>query len=300
MGAPCELGTGPACAAVWFWPTRMVQHSDKSPLRLVTVSLMIGGVCGLVVAGSNAVALLSRMFDVALRESAQTMVGDPWWASAVKALVWMLGGALIWWWCWSGLGARRITTTFAAIAFVLVGVLGASLLALGGLSSRIIGGPVWWIAWRPTASVEPRERASTRSRIYLITVFVLSAIALIITLLIIGSHVFEFVLEPVFADNLVDRVRAPLGVPVATTLVAGYHFGLWRNDRAAPAKDALARIRTIAPSLSSSGGQPVTAPGSRVGRCPARRDRGAGGGVARCGAGGGIRRRTRPCPSTPA
>ncbi|TFD45208.1 hypothetical protein E3T55_19330 [Cryobacterium frigoriphilum] len=344
---PRELGTGLVWAAVWVWHARMARHPEKSPLRLITVSLVVGAAYGLVVATANAVTLLSGLFDVALRESAQTLVGDPWWTITLKALVWAVGGAAIWWWYWSRLGARRVTTTFAAVALVLVGVLGASLLALGGfgvllylllrlvfdrveplaelldpaaaalaaalvgllvwvyhraiaerrtpatrqagrlvtsaaglaaaasgigivvnsllatfgqplvggdlrplllggLSSLIIGGPVWWFTWRPTEPAAPRERAFAGRRVYLITVFGLSAVAAIITLLIIGFQVFEFVLDPVVRGSLLDRVRAPLGVLVAATLVAGYHFGVWRSDRAVLATDAPARARTIA------------------------------------------------------
>lgn len=365
---PRELGTGLVWAAVWVWHTRIAGHPDKSPRRLVTVAFVIGGVYGLVVAAANAVSLLSSLFEVALRDSAQTLAGGPWWASVLSALVWLVGAALIWWWYWSRLGARQVATTFAALALVLVGVLGASLLALGGfgvllylllrlafdrvepvaelldpapaalaaalvgllvwlyhrgiaegrsratrqagrlvtsaaglaaaasgigilvnsilavfgeplaggdlrplllggISSLVIGGPVWWFSWRPLERTEVRERAFAGRRVYLITVFGLSAVVAIITLLIIAFQIFEYLLDPGSVDSLIDRVRAPLGVLVATTLVAGYHFGVWRRDRAVLAMDAPARPRTIARVtlvVGSSPGTPGTDPAELV------------------------------------
>ena len=344
---PRELGTGLAWAAVWVWHMRVARNTAKSPQRLITVPLVIGGVYGLLVAVANAVSLLSSLFDVALRGSVQTLIGDPWWTLTLKALVWLIGGALVWWWYWYRLAARRVSSTFAAVVLVLVGVLGASLLALGGfgimlyvllrlafdrgeplpelldpapgalaaalvgllvwvyhrgiaqdrspatrqagrlvtsaaglaaaaagigiivnsilaafgqplaggdlrplllggISSLLIGGPVWWLSWRPLAPVGPRERIFAGRRVYLIAVFGLSAVVAIVALLIIGFQVFDYALRPVNVDSLLDRVRAPLGVLVATTLVAGYHFGAWRADRASGATDAAARPRTIA------------------------------------------------------
>jgi hypothetical protein len=43
----------------------------------------------------------------------------------------------------------------------------------------------------------------------------------------------------------VDRIRAPLGLLVATELVFGYHFAVWRQDRAVFAASGRVRPRTI-------------------------------------------------------
>ena len=73
----------------------------------------------------------------------------------------------------------------------------------------------------------------TGRRVYLILIFGISAIVAIITLLVIGYRVFEFVLDDLSGQSLLDRVRAPLGLLVATGLAAGYHFSVWRRDRSA-------------------------------------------------------------------
>ena len=106
-------------------------------------------------------------------------------------------------------------------------------LLLGGISALVVGGPVWWTAWQPTKPLAPAEVHSTGRRVYLILVFGLSAVVAIVTLLVIGYRLFEFALGDVTGDSLVDRVRAPLGLLVATGLAAGYHFAVWRRDRSA-------------------------------------------------------------------
>ncbi|WP_286166807.1 DUF5671 domain-containing protein [Arthrobacter sp. AQ5-05] len=104
----------------------------------------------------------------------------------------------------------------------------ATTLLLAGLSSLAIGGPLWWFFWRPTRPAEPHGR-----RIYLVLVFGISAVVALVTLLVIGFRLFEYMLGDAGDAGLLERVRAPLGLLVATGLVAGYHFALWRHDRAA-------------------------------------------------------------------
>jgi hypothetical protein len=67
-------------------------------------------------------------------------------------------------------------------------------------------------------------------------VFGASAVVAIVTVLIIGYRLFEFVLDAGGSDALVERIRGPLGLLSATALVFAYHFAIWRRDRAlAPA-----------------------------------------------------------------
>ncbi len=74
--------------------------------------------------------------------------------------------------------------------------------------------------------------ASTGRRVYLITVFGLSAIVALVALLVVGYGIFNFALAAASAGSLVERIRAPLGLLVATALVSAYHFSVWRRDRA--------------------------------------------------------------------
>lgn len=106
-------------------------------------------------------------------------------------------------------------------------------LLLGGISALVVGAPVWWLAWRPAREVTADEAADPSRRVYLVVVFGASAIVAIVTLLIIGYRLFEFGLDGGGAGGLIERIRAPFGLLSATAIVFGYHFAIWRRDRAA-------------------------------------------------------------------
>jgi Domain of unknown function (DUF5671) len=150
----------------------------------------------------------------------------------------------------TGLGVV-INATLAALSPALAGS-DARTLLLAGVSSFVVGAPLWWVVWRPTRGAVPAAAASTGRRVYLIAVFGVSAIVALITLLVLGFRVFEFVLGDVSGDSLIDRIRAPLGLLVATALAAGYHFAIWRRDRA-----ALAAAGGGAPTASRAIGRVV-------------------------------------------
>ncbi|GAA1866068.1 hypothetical protein GCM10009715_11560 [Paeniglutamicibacter psychrophenolicus] len=130
----------------------------------------------------------------------------------------------------SGIGV--VINAGLSTATTRLGGTDATALLLAGLSSLAVGGPLWWFFWGPTRPAEPHGR-----RIYLVLVFGISAVVALVTLLVIGFRLFEFMLGDAGGTGLLERVRAPLGLLVATGLVAGYHFALWRHDRAsAPAR----------------------------------------------------------------
>ncbi len=139
----------------------------------------------------------------------------------------------------SGVGVI-VNALLAALASPVVGSDPRTLL-LGGISSLAVGGPVWWLAWRPAA--EPADTERARRRVYLVAVFGLSAVVALITLLLLGYLIFQFLLADVGGGAMLERVRAPLGLLLATGGTAAYHFSVWRHDRAvAP---AAAPVRTI-------------------------------------------------------
>ncbi len=105
-------------------------------------------------------------------------------------------------------------------------------LLLGGISALVVGATAWAITWRPGRTVDAEEAADPARRVYLVAVFGASAVVAIITVLIIGYRLFEFALESGGSDALVERIRAPLGLLSATAVVFGYHFAIWRRDRA--------------------------------------------------------------------
>jgi hypothetical protein len=328
--------TGLVWALVWAAHRFVLRRSNRRPTRLPGTAAVLGGVFGLVLGVGGAVRTLTILGDTAILGTADASVGDPWWIGTLQALVWAVGGCLLWWWHWRHEGGRDARTPLAAVTVIGVGILGGCLLALlgtwatlfvllrlvvdrsdpvpelleplalaisaalvgglvwvfhrgvirhrpaglhgaatlatsgvalvaaatgigvivnavlatlttplagadprtlllGGISAVVVGGPVWWFAWRPVTALDPERRRGTGRTVYLVVVFGVSAVVALITLLVIGYRLFDSLLSG--DAGLLERIRAPLGLLVATGLVAGYHFGVWRGDRAAAAAE---------------------------------------------------------------
>ena len=278
-GQPWWLPTLESCVwalggiAIWWWHWHRegvrTLRSDLADVALVLVGLMAAMVAALAGAGVVVYVLLRLAFD---RTDPLYALLSPLPAGLAAASV----GLLVWRYhhCVArerAEGVRtaaRLATSGVALAAAASGigvVINASLalattplagedprtLLLGGLASLIVGAPVWWLAWKPAEAADPAGR-----RVYLVVVFGISAVVALVALLVIGYRLFEFLLGDASGAGLVDRVRAPLGLLVATGLVAGYHFAVWRRDRAALAgavPAGAARPRTIARAVLVTG-----------------------------------------------
>lgn len=241
--------------AVWWWHW-FVDRASALRGGLADVALVSVGVAGAsILSLGGAGTALFTLLKLALDRSAPVaQILDPLGTALAAALV----GALVWQYH-RGLATARSDRTRLAAGVVTsgvglvaaasgLGVIVNSILAagtatlagsdtrsllLGGISALVVGGPVWWVAWKPAKPVDPAQVGATGRRVYLVLIFGLSAVVAIVTLLVIGYRIFEFALSDATGQSLVDRVRAPLGLLVATGLAAGYHFAVWRRDRSA-------------------------------------------------------------------
>jgi hypothetical protein len=145
--------------------------------------------------------------------------------------------------------AGRLVTSGVALAAAATGigvVINASLamavtpiagggtrtLLLGGISSLVVGGPVWRRAWRPMRQPQTADEIPPGRRVYLIVFFGISAVVALVALLVIGYRLFEFLLGEATGGSLLERIRAQLGLLVSAGLVAAYHFAQWRREHA--------------------------------------------------------------------
>jgi hypothetical protein len=341
------LSNGLVWAGIFVWHRWMWRHPVKHPDHLEDVPAVIGSVFGLVVGAVAAITALGGLLDVAIRGySSLTPGGDAWWQSVLRALVWAIGGSIVWRWHWLRGGARKLDTALVDVALIGVGIFAAGITALGGagvvvfvllrtafdrgelmnellaplgpaisaaavgalvwrchrvsgahrsvatrrasrlvtsgvalaaaasgvgvvinaslamavsplagsgtrtlllggISSLVVGGPVWWRAWRPTRQPRTADNIPPGRRVYLVAFFGISAVVALIALLVIGYRLFEFLLGEVTGGSLLDRIRAPLGLLVAAGFVAAYHFALWRREHVLLAAASPASVRTI-------------------------------------------------------
>jgi hypothetical protein len=243
--------------AIWWWHWK---HDGAVSLRAglanVVVVLVAGYGSVLLALGGIATSLfvvLRLFFDVSEGGDPVARILEPLGAAVAASVI----GALVWAYyrrpavnhSIAVANATRLVTSGITLAATATGIgiivnsilaavsaplaeTGTRTLLLGGISALVVGGIAWWLVWKPTATVSVVREAAAGRRIYLIAVFGLSAIVAIITVLVIGYRIFEFTLDPVTGGSLLERIRAAVGLLVATGLVAGYHFTLWNRDRA--------------------------------------------------------------------
>ena len=255
---------GGALVWSWLWLRGGGRTARTALAAVVLVGVAVLGGALLALAGTGTVLFVLLRLAVDRSETLPVLL-DPLAPAIAGALV----GSLIWVYHRGVVRGRSravrqantLVTSGIALIFAAtgIGVIVNALLAtlttplagsdprtllLAGISSLLVGGPLWWAAWRPATAPAPDRRAWAGRGVYLVVVFGISAIVALITLLVIGFRLFDTVLAG--NPGLLDRIRAPLGLLVATGLVAAYHFSVWRRDRAevaaaaplsAPARD---------------------------------------------------------------
>jgi hypothetical protein len=282
IGGPWWTGTLQAVVwtvgggAVWAWHWyREGARRSGSGLANVTVILL-----GILLASLATLGGIGILLDVVLRllfdntdplRELLSPVGFALAAAVVGAVVWTYhrgvassrspstrqasilaasGVALVG--AASGLGVI-VNSALGILATPLAGQ-GLRALLLGGISALIVGGVAWALTWRPLRPADASAPATGR-RIYLIAVFGVSAVVALVTLLVIGFQVFQFLLQG--GSGLIEQIRAPLGLLTATALVAGYHFEVWRNDRGTAASVPGERRRSVGEVILVTGADPA-------------------------------------------
>lgn len=272
---------------VWWWHWKhdggRRLRGDLASVGLIAVGVLGAGVLTLGGAGVTLFVLLRLAFD---RTEPMDQLLEPLApaiaAAAIGSLVWVYhrglardsseairqgsrlvtsGVALVA--AASGIGVI-VNAALAMMASPLAGS-GARTLLLGGISSLLVGGVVWWLTWKPLEKSPAGASGpaggsgnwQNARRIYLIVVFGLSAVVAVVTLLVIGYRMFEYFLGDVSGGSVVDRIRAPLGLLVATGLVAGYHFAVWRHERAVTAAAQPVRRPTVGHVVLVTGADPA-------------------------------------------
>lgn len=243
----CALG-----ALIWWWHWFRERVKDApGAFAGVLLVIVVGAAAAttLFAIGSVLFVVLRLLFDTDPVAEVLSSLDAAVAAALVGAMVWVYHAHVLSSRSAQTRGAGRLVVSaialigaasgFGVVVNALLATFGGALvgddprtLLLGGVSALVVGAVAWTIAWRPARQVSAEEAADPARRVYLVAIFGASAIVAIITVLIIGYRLFEFGLDAGGSAGLVERIRAPLGLLSATALVFGYHFAIWRRDRA--------------------------------------------------------------------
>jgi hypothetical protein len=105
------------------------------------------------------------------------------------------------------------------------------------LTLLVVGVPLWWRYWatiqryRRTAS--DAELRSVTRRIYIFLLFGVAGIIAVVNLIVIVFIIFDDILVGDFGSITLDTASVPIALLLTAGAVAGYHFVIFREDRAA-------------------------------------------------------------------
>lgn len=259
----------------WYW-IRSGARAERSTVWNVYV-LLLGVLGGLV----TALIAAGVMIGLGL----EWFIGDPEAASAVdhfseaaEAATALLIGAAIWLYHRFVLGSGTRTEVHRTYDYILSA---AGLLALAGgvalaiialvdaatepagsiaasnqdgafiaaITLLIVGAPLWWIAWaglrRRVRNNPEGELLSPARRMYLFALLGVGAVTSIINLIVLVFIVLEDALDGNLGTRSIRDAEIAIGLLLAALAVAGYHWTVYQEDRAASPDAPKLRLREV-------------------------------------------------------
>jgi hypothetical protein len=105
------------------------------------------------------------------------------------------------------------------------------------LTLLVVGIPLWWRYWstiqRYRTATPDAELQSVTRRIYIFVLFGVAAIVAVINLIVIVFIIFSDILEGDIGSTTLDNASVPIALLLTAGSLAGYHFAIFREDRAA-------------------------------------------------------------------
>ena len=258
------LGTLAVSGGLWFYYWIKNANTIKSD-TLWLGYVLIAGVGGtLVVAITSLSISLYRILVWFIGEPSSQKIGEHF-ASTPPSVATAFAGFLFWWYHKSLLpnesertdvqrtyeylvSAISLIASAVGISIVIVALIealtaqvrltgpGAINTLLGAGTVIVVAGPVWWHFWsriQKIAKDSPEsEHGSPVRRIYLFLLFGVGGIAAIVSLITIVFQLFDGILSSNFGSSTLSDMRFAIGILVSTGIVAGYHWEIYRHEKA--------------------------------------------------------------------
>lgn len=259
-------------APVWvvYWQ-RGLARADRTPLWFgYVLPLAVGGSLTMAVVGASLALYESLVWFVGAPAQPDAVEHFDGTTTAVAALV---VGAVSWWYhrqVLTGVSRTRteITRVYeylmagisllaaaAGVATVIVGAVEAATPAatveigtsvantlLAAVTLLLVGGPLWWLFWarigRAVRQDQAAELASRTRRTYLFLLFGAGGLVAVIAVLVAAFVGIQGVLDGRLGAETLRDMRVPVAILLATGAISGYHWVVFREDRAhAPAPE---------------------------------------------------------------
>jgi len=133
--------------------------------------------------------------------------------------------------------ATLITVTLKALSELGLTSFRSGDATAAALTLLVVGIPLWWRHWSTIQGyrrTDPDEelRSVTR-RIYIFLLFGIAGIVAVVNLVVIVFIIFNDILKGDFGSITLDTASVPIALLLTAGAVAGYHFAIFREDRAA-------------------------------------------------------------------
>ena len=270
LGGGVDLAAAVAvvAAGVPLWFAYWIRGLARRPGTVLWLGhvLVMGVGASLVTTLAGASVVLYRVLVWFLGDAAgglDRFVGD-----SVPAVAAATVGALSWWYHRAVLGQRvpgertevtRLYEYLLAAVALLAAATGVALLVvaflravvppgeqllaasvvnavLAAVTLLVVGGPLWLLFWRrierSTAAQPVAEASSPTRRIYLVLLFGVAGVVAVIVLLVLAFMVINDALQGRLGAATIRSAAVPLGLIVAAGAVSGFHWLVFRADRA--------------------------------------------------------------------
>lgn len=261
------IGAASLVVGAPVWSLYWLRITSRLPRDTAWVGyvLLVGVGGGVVTALASGSLVLYRVLVWVVGEPG-TRVATSYFAGAPTAAGSAVVGVLLWWYhrkvlqrsdahqrteltrvyeyLMAGLGlvAAAVGLAFAVVTLFEVATRSVAAGAatvntlLAAVTMLAVGGPVWWLYWcrirRASRAVPEIELGSPTRRVYLFVLFGLAGVVALVALISAVYLLAEDLIAGRAGTSSVRAVRVPVGILLSTGAVSGYHWSVYRGDRA--------------------------------------------------------------------